>query len=473
MVGVPGRAIGCITCRRRKKGCDRRTPACRRCIRAELACEGYETDMIWLNSNANTAKKQGHTESPQPKAVSEARPWIVSYTRDARPGSHGTLQDSFARSSGEQLYFGLFWNIMIPEGARFSPQLMDLASVGWTSLLGDLYNSETALRFATIAIATSVLARLNNDEQLCLQGLQVYNWTVQEMIRAVKQPSRAKSDSLILAARLMAFYELHFGPERDPSLDGWQRHSKGQLAMFLARGPSSFISGAAQQLFVDTRINFKTIPWAINEKSTKDKLLDIMENIPYITALLDSFSPSDSQVAMEELRAQIWQQCRNAEAALAEWRAQIDLSIYDYTMAGLPLPKPQTDSEFSLLYLSCTYWSTRLMLSCIMGSIPGSFQISLTDVSSENATGTLCLPLAGAVQGASGLFPMACAWRFYEMAARLSGHEGAELQILYDLSNKPFMGKKIEQHMAHLQRSAWKDDLDAHVSKPQNWTAWF
>lgn len=189
--------------------CDRGTPACERCIRAELACEGYETDMIWLNSNTNAAYNQGHADSLQSKAVSKVRPWSVSYTRDTRAGSRVTLPDPFARSAREQLYFGLFWNTMIPEGPRFSPQSSDLASVGWTSLLGDYYNSETALRFATIAMATSVLGRLNDDEQLCFKGLQVYSWTVQEMIRAVKEPNRAKSDSLILTARLMAFYEVY------------------------------------------------------------------------------------------------------------------------------------------------------------------------------------------------------------------------------------------------------------------------
>lgn len=158
--------------------CDRGTPACQRCIRAELACEGYETDMIWLNSNTDTASNQEHTDSPQPKAVSKVCPCSVTYSRGTRTGSHVTLPDSFSRSAREQLYFGLFWNIMVPEGLRFSPQSTDLASVGWTNLLGDLYNSETALRFATIATATSVLGRLNSDEQLRLKGMQVYNWTV-------------------------------------------------------------------------------------------------------------------------------------------------------------------------------------------------------------------------------------------------------------------------------------------------------
>lgn len=49
--------------------------------------------------------------------------------------------------------------------------------------------------------------------------------------------------------------QLYFGPDGDPGVAGWQRHSEGQLAMFLARGPESFVSGVSHQLFVDSRIN--------------------------------------------------------------------------------------------------------------------------------------------------------------------------------------------------------------------------
>jgi hypothetical protein len=99
---------------------------------------------------------------------------------------------------------------MIPDGPQFSHKSSDLASVGWTKFIGDLYNSETALRYATIATAACILGKLNDDEQLRVKGLQVYNWTIQEMIKAVKEPSRAKSDSLVLAARVMSFYEVCF-----------------------------------------------------------------------------------------------------------------------------------------------------------------------------------------------------------------------------------------------------------------------
>ncbi|KAL7782000.1 hypothetical protein V8C43DRAFT_297102 [Trichoderma afarasin] len=512
MVGVPGRSRGCITCRKRKKGCDRRTPVCDRCVRARVTCEGYETDRIWLNSTASAASSQEHCTSPQLEAVSDIRPWIVSYAKRRESGSHVVLPDSFARSAREQLYFGLFWSLMIPDGPQFSHKSSDLSSVGWTKFIGDLYNTETALRYATVATATSILGRINNDEQLRLKGLQVYNWTIQEMIKAVKQPHRAKSDSLVVAARVMALYELFFGPDGDPGVAGWQRHSEGQLAMFLERGPESFISGVSHQLFVDSRINiillairrrcstpfssddWKTIPWTITEKSTKDKLIDAMSGIPDILVQVNLLARAGTQESADEIREKILPQCRKVEAALVAWRVHVDLSIYDYAIAGLPLPIPQLDSDFSLLHLSCVYWSICLMLSCIIESVSedtaDSAYLECPDQNSIGRPGQYASkivncghlffePMAGAVQGGSGLFPMVCAWRFYELAAESSGERSAELQILYDLFDKPFMGNQVGRYLAHLQKGLWKHDLSTQctrrvgLSRLNYWMAWF
>ncbi|KAL7944431.1 hypothetical protein V8C42DRAFT_353748 [Trichoderma barbatum] len=521
MVGVPGRSRGCITCRKRKKGCDRRTPACDRCVRAQLSCEGYETNMIWLNSTASAKSAQKCCTPPRLEAASDIRPWMVSYAKQRQSGSHVMLPDSFARSAREQLYFGLFWSIMIPDGPQFSPKSSDLSSVGWTRFIGDLYNTETALRFATVATATSILGRIHNDEQLRLKGLQVYSWTVQEMIKAVKQPNRAKSDSLVVAARVMALYELFFGPDGDPGVAGWQRHSEGQLAMFLARGPESFVSGASHQLFVDSRINiillairqrcsspfscdeWKTIPWTITSKSTKDKLIDVMSSIPQILAQLDLLAGVNAQHTADGIREKILYQCREVEEALVVWRTRVDLSIYDYTIVGPPLPMPQVDSDFSLLHLSCVYWSICLMLSCIIESIsddstegnvsedmPDSSYAELQDQESigspekyaskiVNCVHLFFEPMAGAVQGGSGLFPMVCAWQFYEMAAESSGERSIELQKLYALFDKSFMGNQVGRYLAHLRKSMWGHELHTHctrrvgLSRSKHWMAWF
>ncbi|KAL7937500.1 hypothetical protein V8C35DRAFT_292656 [Trichoderma chlorosporum] len=521
MVGVPGRSRGCITCRKRKKGCDKRTPACDRCVRARLSCEGYETGMIWLNYTTEVASNEECCTAPRLEKASEIQPWLVSYAKKTQSSPRVILPDSFARSAREQLYFGLFWSILIPEGPQFSPESSDLASVGWTRFIGDFYDTEPALRYATVATAASILGRVNNDEQLRLKGLQVYNWTVREMIKAVRQPSRARSDGLVVAARVMALYELFFGPDGDPAVAGWQRHSEGQFAKFLARGPESFISGASHQLFVDSRINiillsvrqrrsshfssddWKTIPWTTTAKSTKDKLIDTMSSIPDILAQLDSLAEISTQDSADEIRKKILQRCREVEAALTAWRIHVDLSIYDHTITGLPLPIPQIDSDFSLLHLSCIYWSVCLMLSCIIKSIfEGSMMGGASEDISEpsylkhveqnpignpeqyaskivNCVHLFFEPMAGALQGISGLFPMVCAWRFYELAAELSGKRSTELQTIYNLFDKSFMGNQVGRYLAHLRKGMLKHDRDAHpakrvgLSRLKHWTAWF
>lgn len=228
-----------------------------------------------------------------------------------------------------------------------------------------------------------------------------------------------------------------------------------------------------------------------------------MSGIPDILVQVDLLAGVDTQESANEIREKILPQCREVEAALVAWRAHLDLSIYDYAIAGLPLPIPQLDSDFSLLHLSCVYWSICLMLSCIIESIS---EDSLLDSVLEDTTDSAYLerhdqnsigrpeqyaskifhcghlffePMAGAIQGGSGLFPMVCAWRFYELAAESSGKRSAELQILDDLFDKPFMGNQVGRYLAHLQKSMWKHDLSSQytrrvgLSRSNYWMAWF
>ncbi|KJK64727.1 GAL4-like ZnII2Cys6 or C6 zinc binuclear cluster DNA-binding domain protein [Aspergillus parasiticus SU-1] len=52
MVGVP-RSIGCETCRKRKKKCDNRAPACTACVASGRICPGYQKKYKFINENAS------------------------------------------------------------------------------------------------------------------------------------------------------------------------------------------------------------------------------------------------------------------------------------------------------------------------------------------------------------------------------------------------------------------------------------
>ncbi|KAE8323715.1 hypothetical protein BDV39DRAFT_195646 [Aspergillus sergii] len=52
MVGVP-HSIGCETCRKRKKKCDNRAPACTACVASGRICPGYQKKYKFINENAS------------------------------------------------------------------------------------------------------------------------------------------------------------------------------------------------------------------------------------------------------------------------------------------------------------------------------------------------------------------------------------------------------------------------------------
>ncbi|UNI24896.1 hypothetical protein JDV02_010615 [Purpureocillium takamizusanense] len=87
MVGVPGRSKGCSTCRRRKKGCDRRLPSCSQCLRLGLPCGGYSRDLVWVTNVPERGVALGpesqHELRGQPahEGSKDDEPWVVRYSR--------------------------------------------------------------------------------------------------------------------------------------------------------------------------------------------------------------------------------------------------------------------------------------------------------------------------------------------------------------------------------------------------------
>ena len=97
---------------------------------------------------------------------------------------------------------------MLANGRKYTETSKGLASVDWTDLVGELYQSEPVLRYAAIAWATSLLAERDQDNQLRIKGLLAYNDSVAEMGRALQKPSWYRSNGLLVAARLMSGYEV-------------------------------------------------------------------------------------------------------------------------------------------------------------------------------------------------------------------------------------------------------------------------
>lgn len=50
--------------------------------------------------------------------------------------------------------------------------------------------------------------QMQQSNQMTLQGFEAYNKAVLEMVRGLKDPKRSKNDGIIVAARILQFYEV-------------------------------------------------------------------------------------------------------------------------------------------------------------------------------------------------------------------------------------------------------------------------
>ncbi|KAL7942774.1 hypothetical protein V8C42DRAFT_330347 [Trichoderma barbatum] len=546
MVGVPGRSKGCVTCRRRKKGCDKNVPSCHQCMRSGLQCEGYGRDLVWVNTTPDGDDGKAMPQPPQGKtSTGQQRPWSVIYTTKTNKSNNNNsavaLHDSLARSAREELFFGMLISTALPYGHLLSAKASAISTNGWVAAVDEYYNREPAIRYAALAMSAGFMGvqdrnnKVTQHSQLTLQGLEAYNRAIHEMVRGLKDAKRSKNDGVLVAARILQSYELFFGRAPD-----WRAHIEGQLSLFLARGPESFTSGQAHQLYVDGRVlvvmlsigrrtksplhspEWRTVPWRTVPKSVKDKLMDIMEDIPFMLVSYDNLRACQDPDRADELRQIAMLNCEHISTSLDIWEEEMGdvLHQFDYTIAGSPLPMPQDDTEFSLVYLSSVYWGARLILYSTLGMMSMAHAAASVSPSSDavpslsgspassaptstpgtspeeesssagpydevprvkmlnpgifarkisHAVPLLYGPAAGAMQGASGLFPMALALRFFA-TTEPPGQRSLESQMIYNLYAKPFVGSFVGRFLQDLQgpQLSEKAKRDSEVKAQRN-----
>ncbi|TQV95546.1 C6 zinc finger domain-containing protein [Cordyceps javanica] len=411
MVGIPTRSVSCLTCRRRKKKCDKTAPTCLKCEKAGIECEGYTDGLVWVNRTVDNRPKLQirqrqqqqqqqhpelsqerqlilHDDSSTPDGSSPESAWMADGADDAARSADILLPVHLARSAREQLYMGYFGSTLLAAGTTIpSAAAMNFASMGWTKHIGPLYETDPAVRSAAMATSSAIIATLHNDKQLQVKGIQAYNSSVMEMVKGLQRTNWYKRDGLLTAARIMATFELLFiSKEKDtPEPLAWRGHNQGQQAIFLARGPSAFASGPAHQLYSDARINmvmlsmgqrkrspfaspaWDKIPWKKHPKAVKDELIDLLQDIPEILEYIEEFKVCTDLGRRQDLEMLIMSRCNEVRADLDAWAADRGDSLQRFDcFANIgPLEPPRNDAEFAFHHMTVIYWFTAGMVACI------------------------------------------------------------------------------------------------------------
>ncbi|KAJ0423215.1 hypothetical protein BJY00DRAFT_310343 [Aspergillus carlsbadensis] len=461
MVGVPGKSKGCNTCRRRKKGCDFQRPSCGQCRKSAIPCAGYSRAIIWVNMNQETGTERryaGQVESADIK-----------------------LRDTLARSSYHEQYLGQFWASYLPNGRTFPSHAVQYSGGVWLNNLPAFFRLDGAsalpLKKVLLANALATVGRRDGKGWMVEASLRLHGESLAGLAAQLGDRSGLASDMSLATVRCLSLYEILHGHDlldHAGQVRKWHTHTQGGLGFVLSRGPESYTSGFAHQVFVDDRATqistslitrtrspmndpeWKTIPWTYMPKTPKDVLTDIFAEIPSLLADLDDLrTTEDAYMAREALIQKCWQLEK-------EWRAW---RILYAPKANPVIDCPDTVSptqvfdSFISAHIMGGYWTIGIFLYGVFhlaaGTAPDEIAGDETDPryccrQIIDIFPTFLDPYSGEYGVHGGIFPALIALMYLEEVD--GGLDSGEACAIYALFDRCKRGKKILHFVENMRQ---------------------
>ncbi|KAH7018202.1 uncharacterized protein B0I36DRAFT_335488 [Microdochium trichocladiopsis] len=440
MVGVPGRSKACLTCRRRRKGCDGARPNCSQCIAAGLECAGYARQTIfvnWTEGDTPVAYSRRDREGNTTNARQTARDGAVA--RQQAGGAMRPLLHGLTRTAYVERYNGLFWSQFLPHGKKASARANDhCGSEGFLLVAESMYTSQPAVQRVLLALSLSTVGRSNRDMALVHGGVRAYTSTVQSLANMIASGLSMGSDVALILVKGLNTFEIMFGEDHAEIVAQSRKlisHIEGEIAMLEARGPASLQTGDAHEMLVVGRLfllvsNIRTrkrsflhspewmsVPWLVIPKNPRDRLVDIMFEVAGLLEDIDSLqaAASNGDKNYETLRLDIADACWQLDERLQRWSAEDAPVVSFYDSAG-SFREAWDPDDYARADMVQVYWSACLLLYELMGMVvddPQSLPARCDPLVYLRKIGET-LPViwtagAGIIATARGTFPMGVA----------------------------------------------------------------
>ncbi|KAF9880416.1 C6 zinc finger domain protein [Colletotrichum karsti] len=364
MVGVPGRSKGCNTCRKRKKGCDLQRPSCGQCLKAGIKCAGYERKRIFVIVSPDKSSKSG-VYIPAATSIIQA--------------------PSLSRTAYEEKILDMFWDGYMPEAPLCSTgsPIVRFSHSDWATTVQGLYRTDPALRQGLLAISLGTVGRRDRKQWMIDDGLKFYCQALGELNSGLRHPTRWRSDALLVASRILGLYELLYGADDRErrgisQAQSWEGHAMGEMALMVQRAPENHLYGDAHQLFCSGRVHlaishikqrrrcplshpiWKTVPWSVIPKSSKDALVDVFVDIPGLLEDLDRLRDCEPGKEKEARRRRLVDECWRLDRELKWWLDNLGPTqeLRDLQAKGFDNP---TTCDVVVTSIMTLFWTTCIL----------------------------------------------------------------------------------------------------------------
>ncbi|KAF2124875.1 hypothetical protein P153DRAFT_361038 [Dothidotthia symphoricarpi CBS 119687] len=508
MVGVAGRSKGCISCRKRKKGCDLQRPACGQCQDRGLTCEGYDVDRIFIYQKDRPERKALVITPPRtPRGTTPDD--VVRFGSDqgtefyssecSPPNTPISLPEGFALSAYSQISMEAYVHVFIPQNIH-NPHAILAEDNTFMNFLPMLCVHDPALRMAILAVGTAALGKTSNDAIVLQQGKVLYGKALVEMGRALRDPQRAKSEALLAIPKVMGLFEILFGPDANSGTQArsWLSHAKGELALIIRREPDAYAEDdAAHLLFANARYRpivaavrtrkttvlneecWRMTPWRNRVKTPNDGLLDVLAGVPELLEDLETLVSWTKDTTQEEdetlglfssgsvvedvssdpLRLQLTAKCWAVHLKLESWLAAHTSKIHTpVSHATSPIVFPSLECAC----LTIRYWAISILLYGTLDTV--------LDVPSDEATSHIDRPhprsfarlvarcvsyffqdCFGVTAATAISFPLGCAMLYMKRDPKV---DGQYMGMITKSLNDPMLPSVIKDFLASMGKQS-------------------
>ncbi|KAB5578873.1 hypothetical protein GE09DRAFT_562855 [Coniochaeta sp. 2T2.1] len=269
MVGTP-KSTGCLTCRRRKKKCDERQPACSECVRAGWSCPGYERQWKFVDENKQLAKRYrksrlSYATSSSSSGASEAGSH-ASFSGLSRAGDRRLELYESESHGGAVSHIGIFWPLTSEAGRHAAlfisiidndkaQTLLPLKAVG--SFLPSIpirLGRNAALDAVTASLCSIYVDYLTVKSARSRATIQKYISSLRTLQDCIRDPELRSQSETICASIIIQMCELMISPDSGR----WSGLNRGCALLIKDCDPKRFATGFDRDLLDSQRTHFLT-----------------------------------------------------------------------------------------------------------------------------------------------------------------------------------------------------------------------
>ncbi|KAK4169333.1 hypothetical protein QBC43DRAFT_60518 [Cladorrhinum sp. PSN259] len=371
MVGVPGKFKGCNTCRARRVKCDNERPFCRKCLDSGRECAGYERETVFI---IGTIEDQGRCSSHPPRVVKSKKG--KSSSRSAEPEGLDLVPNQPLQPA---------WDDLISFSSRGRNYHIQIAALHTNLNAVARAPASDNGQYGPIEAVYVSFPPYQTPSNLALGNGDSFQLSSKCLVHlAGTDDDQGRSMGTTIDSVFVFLYQ-HNNPVVYNNHQQWSK-SSAQTSTITRMGSTSFRSfpnhhffariyrpSAISTALVNSTATFLSTPewlstpFELHPKSTFDRLLDILTQLPHLFARTDRLLLPQNQTISRRLLAQdLLSAFLDIDAQLSQWLA----TLPSPTPYWITEPTAYSQSPFSEAFAFCDnqtalgmmyYWAVCVM----------------------------------------------------------------------------------------------------------------